>query len=295
MKKIVLYCLAYMLLPACIRDNRDDCPDTAAEARFFVTHEHSIEEFDTLIANDVYYQVFQDDMLIDTGMAPYEIIKGGGEYVIRDYDSGTYRIVAWAVPANDPDVPAIPTVTPGGTYRDLSLALARMADDDAYYQPLGLIYLGEVLVTLIRDESSRHEVSLSTCVSKVYFTLHRANLLMEPDTYAGDKPVWIILEGSGSSMAADRVVGSNASEIYKSLTYHTDRAILFSDVMGVLSSPPDQYLKVTMYKGGEKFCLVETEEQAVAGKEIWVEATIGEDVVIYVDGWRVRTTTITYF
>ncbi|MCD8176219.1 MAG: hypothetical protein LUE98_01840 [Tannerellaceae bacterium] len=94
MKKIVLYCLACMLLPACIRDNRDDCPDTAAEARFFVTHEHSIEEFDTLIANDVYYQVFQDDMLIDTGMAPYETIKGGGEYVIRDYDSGTYRIVA---------------------------------------------------------------------------------------------------------------------------------------------------------------------------------------------------------
>ncbi|MCD7936167.1 MAG: FimB/Mfa2 family fimbrial subunit [Tannerellaceae bacterium] len=291
MKRIVLYCLTCVLLSACIREDTGDC----AEARFFVTHEHNVAEFDTEIGNDVHYQVFQDDILLYSDIAPYETIKGGQEYVIRNYDSGTYRIVAWAVPADDPDVPVIPTVTAGGNYRDLSLALSRMADNDAYYQPIGQIYLGETVVTLEQDVSSRHEISLSSCIAKVYFTLNRANLLVEPNTYADDIPNWIELEGTSASMSADRIAGTDPSIIYKDLTYFPGEAILFSDAMGVLPSATDQYLKVTMYRGGEKFCLVETREQAIAGSEVWIEATIGQDVVVYVNGWRVKNATITYF
>lgn len=282
--------MSCLLLSACVKDDRDDCD---AEVRFYVTLNHSVQEFDTEIANDVYFQIYENDILYDTDIVPYETIQGGKDYVIRNYKSGTYRIVAWAVPANNPEVPEIPQVSLGESYHDVYIGMQRMPGSTTYYEPIGDIYLGETTVTLNREESSRHEISLEPCVCKVYFTLYRADLLME--TRAEEMEVWVELEGSRSELMADRSCGGEESIIYKTLEYDTTPKTLISNAMGVLPSEEDQSLSVTVYKEGYKICRVDTSEKAVAGKTVRIEFTLQGDVVVYVDGWRVKDAHVTYF
>ncbi|MCC8152882.1 MAG: FimB/Mfa2 family fimbrial subunit [Tannerellaceae bacterium] len=232
------------------------------------------------------------DVLLRTEVVPYETIKGGQEYVISDYSSGTYRMVAWAVPAGAPYGSEIPVVTIGESYHEVALGLSRMTTNTSYYQPMGEIFLGESMITIDTDESSRHEISLVTCICKVYFTLHRAHLLGE--TKAVDDETWIILDGTRTEMMADRSCGGEPTSVYQALSYQTEEQTLFSGVMGVLPAEEEEYLKVTMYKSGEEICRVETQEVALAGDEIWIEATLGVDVAVYVNGWRVKNVKVDF-
>ncbi|MCD7978710.1 MAG: FimB/Mfa2 family fimbrial subunit [Tannerellaceae bacterium] len=290
MKRIFLYCLTVLLLSACIRENRDDCD---ALIRLYFTYEHSISDFDSKVANEVHLQIYQNNILIDTDIIPYEAIKGGKEYVLENYATGNYQLVAWAVPADDDDVCDIPEAAVGDDFSDGSLDLSRNLIYTNYYDPIGNIFLGEESATIVSDESSLHEVSLEPCICRVWFTVYNSDLLME--TRATAQGPWIALSGTRSRMSIGRISGGEESTIYKDLTYDPSTATLVSGKMGVLPGSENQYLSVDFHMQDDRIARVNTTHRATAGDEIHITWTLGAELEVLVNGWRVKDATVTYF
>ncbi|MCD8167297.1 MAG: FimB/Mfa2 family fimbrial subunit [Bacteroides sp.] len=279
-----------MLLVAYIREDRDD--DCAVQTLVF-TYNHSAGEFDSVIGNDVRLQVYQDSMLIDTKTIAYETIKGGKEYEIKDYPSGSYSFVAWALPAEDPDVATIPPVSVGAHYRDQVLEQPVSAANNTYRNSLGEIFEGESAVVLNREQTSRHEISLTTCICQVYFTLHNADMVV--DAVTGSPEIWVELEGVQSEMRLGRRYGGREVTVHKDLVYDQADEILISNRIGVLESGDDQSLSATVYVDGVRICRVDTNEKAKVGDVVKIEATLNGGVTVTINGWRVKNAEYTYY
>lgn len=279
MKKIAFFLLFGLSLSACVREEGCDQICTA-DLRLVFTFEENQTKFDYNIKNDVHLHIYREDAFYSSLVIPYDAISNGKAYrMAKDY-LGNVDFVAWAVPFDDDDRNRIP----GCSQEELRSGkiVSMNLDPDLYCQSMGSLFLGA------QNYYENDLTSESVCEFKMQNIICNitVSILGYADPSAVQVPDRVEVSGFKQEMTLDKTPGGDDGIIASELTYMAIDKALRSDVMGVMASTEDQYLRFTAFSGNTPVFTVVTEQRSIPGYIIDLVVDRSGGVDLYVNGWR---------
>lgn len=297
MKKAILIFIVTLLFTGCLEEEWDDCNST-----LYLTFQHnkSTEEFDAKIGNDVQVYVYKNDKLHHSVKVPYSDIQGGKEVPIKKSFTGQLSIAAWAVPNGGGDVGAIPVFEKDSKFSASTIKHADITtNNSSLCSPVPDLYLG----TLKEQdefimEDSHYKIDMGNTICRVEVIVEPIGLI---DSYLVNGAPSIRVGGSSRGATLDLEPSGDEVLVYSELRENNSEDIYSTGVFGMMPSykdsdkfPEGKPISITGFAGDtQMFTIEDTDQYSRPGDKVKIVIT-GPTAQIYVNGWRVKTTNVTF-
>ncbi|MCD8176773.1 MAG: FimB/Mfa2 family fimbrial subunit [Tannerellaceae bacterium] len=280
-ERLLYLLIGTLLFNGCIFQDPEDCEGTIC---FEFRYKNNQELFDQVIASDIYFHLYHEEIVKTMLVLPFDIIKGGRTYGIRKEQTGEMEVIAWAVPATETISGEIPQAANGSRKEEAKIEIQPI--QGGLYKPLDFLHRGSARWTETElTGNTGITVSLTPAVSRLRVILYDEGTYT-PENSPGievaglQKELTIDLEPTG----ADIVIDGSLHLAYEENQWHT----------GWICLPPSaagKTLSVKVIPAGQTGFTVYTTYESVAGDDIVLEIK-GKLVRFFVNGWRKENITV---
>ncbi|MCC8154696.1 MAG: FimB/Mfa2 family fimbrial subunit, partial [Tannerellaceae bacterium] len=244
-----------------------------------VTYNGTTEAFDRDIAGDLHLYIYKGEVTYADTVIPHAEFKNGKEITFTNLPAGQYSLVGWAASGEEEINSSAPEVSSGSKPENFRYSLP--VGHDEYHYPLSSLYSGNLDFTIESEKNTTHTIDLENALCRIHLTVHHIGEVLQKGGSIDN--IWIELEGTHSDMDKDFHPQGEEAIVYHSLTYVSENDQLISGVIGTLPSSDSQRLTIKAYQNDKPFFEIQTDEKAVAGDVIYIDAGVSK-VTITING-----------
>ncbi|MCC8154218.1 MAG: hypothetical protein LIP01_08410 [Tannerellaceae bacterium] len=276
-KRLLYLLIAPLLCNGCIDEDLSGCSGTV-----YVEFQYkgSTTQFDKEIGNDIYFHLYQNDIVQAGAVIPFDAIKGGQFYTFPKQFTGKTEVIGWTVPVTETISGKVPQAIQGEKKEETKIELELLAGTDGIYKPLDFLHRDSYAWTEKDLTADSHvPVSVSPAVCKLSVFLYDDGYF-SPEEKPGieisglQKELSMDLQPSGE----DIIISGDSKLIYDGDKWDT----------GFIFLPPSQSgknLSVKIIPPNKSPFIVHTQYESVAGDELLLEIR-EKDVIFKINGWR---------